>query len=109
MSALCVSAGGALIKFVGRAFTLAWVHSIEKLPIEEDWILEGSRLKLVESRIKGSGAGIEPGEGAELVDGWLRWAPDQPYREHLTLRRSGQAGTGDWTLCIQSDCRPRSP
>ncbi|HEV7253619.1 MAG TPA: DUF1850 domain-containing protein [Mesorhizobium sp.] len=106
MSLLCVSGGGITVKIVASAFTLGWVHSIEKAPIEDAWAIEDGRLRLVESRIKGSGAGIEPGADARLVDGWLRWTPEHPFREKVTLRRSGFEGTGDWTLCLSGKCRP---
>jgi len=106
MSLLCVSGGGVTVKLIASAFTLVWVHSIEKTPVEDAWVIEDARLRLVESRIKGSGAGVEPGPDARLVDGWLRWAPEHPMRDRVTLRRSGYAGTGDWTLCLSGDCHP---
>lgn len=108
MTGLCLLAGGAVTRLAVTAFTLAWVHSIEKIPLEDDWVVEPAGLLMVESRIKGSGAGIEPGEGARLQGGWLRWHPEAPPIPELVLRRSGYPGTGDWTLCTDGTCRPFS-
>jgi hypothetical protein len=32
-------------------------------------------LELVQARVKGSGAGMEPPPEARLVDGWFQWQP----------------------------------
>lgn len=105
MSALCLAAGGVLVRIATTAFTLGWLHSVEKVPIEDDWRIEGDRLRLVESRIKGSGAGIEPAPGARLEGGWYRWEPVDAERREIVLRRSGAAGTGDWTICALGTCQ----
>lgn len=106
MSALCLVAGGAIVRIATAAFTLGWIHSVERIPIEDAWVVEGDHLRLVESRVKGSGAGIEPGTGARLKDGWFSWTPQDAVRSEIVLRRSGVEGTGDWTLCTGGLCRP---
>jgi hypothetical protein len=98
--ALCVGTGGIASKLLVTAFTLAWTHSVERTVWQEDWRVEGDRLVLVESRVKGSGAGMEPGEDAVLRDGWWRSHPPRSVQE-LLLADSGAAGT--WTLCA-GDC-----
>jgi hypothetical protein len=105
VSALCILAAGATITIAAQSFTLGWTHSIERIPIVESWTVEGDRLHLTESRIKGSGAGIEPGEDARREDGWYVWNPVADFRQRITLRRSGFEGTGDWTLCVGDVCR----
>lgn len=104
MSGVCLLAGGAVIRIAAAAFSIGWVHSIEKIPIRDSFVVEGDRLRLTESRIKGSGAGIEPADDARLVDGWYVWAPADPDRDSVVLRRSGAAGTGDWTFCAAGRC-----
>jgi hypothetical protein len=42
------------------AFTLVWTHSIEKVDWQEDWHVTPDGLELVQARVKGSGAGMEP-------------------------------------------------
>ncbi|WP_075215179.1 DUF1850 domain-containing protein [Mongoliimonas terrestris] len=106
MSALCLAGGGALVKIAATAFTLGFVHSIEKIPIVDAFVVAADGLTLVESRIKGSGAGTEPAPDARLQDGWYVWTPADGHRDALVLRRSGVSGTGDWTLCANGACRP---
>ena len=57
---LCLAAGAITASLAIQAFTLAWAHSIEKIRWEEDWRVEENQLHLVEARIKGTGAGMEP-------------------------------------------------
>jgi hypothetical protein len=102
---LCVYAAGALVaKLAGAAaFTLAWTHSIEKIPWEEDWRVTAAGLVLEQARVKGSGAGMEPPPEARLEGGVWRWAPRVPPLPELVLRRSGF--TADWRLCADGRCR----
>ena len=61
------------------------------------------RLVLETARVQGSGAGMEPGPDARLVDGFWVWRPRLAAPE-LVLRRAAQAG--DWQLCDGKDgCR----
>jgi hypothetical protein len=85
------------------AFTLAWTHSVEKILWEEDWRIEGSSLVLVESRVRGSGAGMEPPPGAVLEDGAWHYRPDLPPLPEVLLARSGVVP--DWRLCVDGACR----
>ncbi|TIT38538.1 MAG: DUF1850 domain-containing protein, partial [Mesorhizobium sp.] len=67
---LCILAAGKTMTLTVAAFTLSWTHSVEKTHWQEDWKVLPSGLQIVEARIKGSGAGMEPPEGAVLRDGW---------------------------------------
>lgn len=87
-----------------EAFTLAWTHSIEKIRWEEDWRVEAGRLHIVEARIRGSGAGMEPPEGAVLEDGVWRYAPRLAPVERLRLANSNF--TSGYELCVENRCRP---
>lgn len=100
---LCVLAGGKTLAMAASAFTLAWTHSIEKTAWEEDWLATGEGLRLVEARVKGSGAGMEPPEGAVLRDGWWTWRPEMPARPRLVLAASGATASG-WSVCAGGEC-----
>ena len=101
--ALCLAAGAVLVQIEITRFTLAWLHSVERVRWEEDWRVEGDRLVLVESRIKGSGAGMEPPAEAVLADGYWHYRPQVAPLERIDLARSGMVA--DWQLCIAGKCR----
>lgn len=103
MSALCLAAGGATLRFATGLLTLAWTHSIEKVEWRETWAATPAGLVLVEARVKGSGAGMEPGEGARLDGGFWVWRPARPPIAELRLARSG--ATADWRICEGEVCR----
>lgn len=109
--ALCLAAalGGAAVRLDlpdGR-FSLRWTHSIEKVEWQEDWRLTANGLEAEEARVKGSGAGMEPGENAILRDGWYAWRPATPPLARLVLARSDVVA--DHRLCVGGrDCRPLS-
>lgn len=115
-SADIVSSGESFL--AASRFTLAWTHSRERTRWEEDYRITpadqraGSPLlHLVESRVKGSGAGVDPSPTARLENSWYR---DRPQRRPLTelfLARSEHVA--DYELCVdvtherlESRCRP---
>ena len=102
MMVLCVVAGGKATA-MAAAFTLAWTHSIEKTEWREDWRVTPAGLELVEARVKGSGAGMEPPEGAVLEDGWWVYAPAVPPVPRLVLAASGATVSG-WSICTDGGC-----
>ncbi|WP_353859347.1 DUF1850 domain-containing protein [Azospirillum formosense] len=104
--ALCLSAlGGAVLAALpGPAFTLSWTHSVERTEWREDWRIEDGRLVLIEARVKGTGAGMEPPQGARLAEGWWIWVPAVPPLERLVLAASSH--TPDHRLCAGEECRP---
>ncbi|CAL9530467.1 hypothetical protein SUDANB121_04045 [Nocardiopsis dassonvillei] len=73
--ALRVSDGGEVIGHLplapGEVFTVAYVHSIDGLPIEEDIAVRDGRLVVEATRIRqfGAGMGQIPGEGRGRADG----------------------------------------
>ncbi|ABD89921.1 DUF1850 domain-containing protein [Rhodopseudomonas palustris] len=99
---LCLVSAGALKTLQIAAFTLAWTHSIEKTAWQEDWRVTAQGLQLVEARIKGFGAGMEPPPDARLIDGWFRWHPHNPPQPELALGNS--AAAGEWRLCESGRC-----
>jgi hypothetical protein len=102
LNAACLLVAGALRATIpGDAFTLAWDHSVEKTRWEEDYRVVDDRLVLVQSRIAGFGAGMEPPPGAQLIDGMWRWQPAlSPLAE---LRLTASSYTSDYTLCWRRD------
>ncbi|MBP1682372.1 MAG: hypothetical protein H6Q35_2711 [Proteobacteria bacterium] len=104
MLSLCLSAGSLSASLAIQAFTLAWMHSIEKVRWEEDWLLVAGQLHLVEARIKGSGAGMEPPPGAVLRDGFWHYRPAVAPLDHVNLAHSPY--TKGYELCLVDGCRP---
>ena len=103
---LCLASAGIVKTLVLASFTLAWTHSIEKVEWQEDWRVTGRGLELMQARVKGSGAGMEPPPEARLVDGWFRWQPHRAAMPEVMLGNSGAAG--EWRLCSDGKCRTLS-
>jgi hypothetical protein len=105
LSAVCLLVAGMLRATLPTdAFTLQWRHSVEKTLWEEDYRVEAGRLVLVQSRIAGSGAGMEPPPDATLVDGTWRWRPALPPLPHIRITSS--PFTADYRVCWRGDCHP---
>jgi hypothetical protein len=100
---LCVLVGGHTTALAITAFTLSWQHSVEHTAWSEAWSVGPGGLKLEEARVKGSGAGMDPGPGARLEAGWWIWAPALPPVPDLELAASGATG-GGWRLCHAGGC-----
>ncbi|MBN9602190.1 MAG: DUF1850 domain-containing protein [Afipia felis] len=103
---LCFAAAGVVKVLSVTAFTLAWTHSIEKIEWQEDWHVTSQGLQLVEARVKGSGAGMEPPPEALLVNGWFQWSPKMAPLPQVVLGNSGLAG--EWRICTDGGCRTLS-
>jgi len=97
----CLAAAGLAVHVAASAFSLSWTHTIEHTLWQEEWRVENDRLVLVEARVKGSGAGMEPPPEARLEDGFYVWQP-MIEQDALLLRRDPQAG--DWRLCAAGRC-----
>nr|WP_246316307.1 DUF1850 domain-containing protein [Tepidicella baoligensis] len=112
---ICLSlalAGGPPAVFLPwEHFTLAWMHSIEKVRWEEDYAVVRDAggvwsLQAVESRVKGSGAGMDPPPGAVWRDGWFVHRPAAIRVDVLRLSRSDFVP--DYELCTATGCHPLS-
>jgi len=104
VDAVCLLVAGALRATLATSdFTLAWQHSVEKIRWEERYRVSGAKLDLVEARIQGSGAGIDPPPAARLRDGWWTWRPDTAPLVELRLTLSPY--TRDYDLCWNGRCR----
>ena len=90
-----------------QQFTLAWIHTIEKVRWEEDYaVTEDAALKAVAARVRGSAAGMEPPPDAKLKHGWYEYKPQIRRPEVLRLTRSSFAA--DYEFCSGGACRPMS-
>lgn len=102
MTGACLLLGATVLHLATPDFTLSWTHSIERVEWRETWEVAGQHLTLLESAVKGSGAGMEPGPAARLSDGW--WvSPGGLEVPALTLATSG-ATEGGWTICSGGTC-----
>jgi hypothetical protein len=106
MSLLCLATAATVVHLAAPSFTLAWNHSIEHVRWEEDYRIVGQRLELVEARIQGSAAGMEPPPDARFAGGWWHYAPKDRWHDELLLTRS--PFTADYELCIAGRCRSLS-
>ena len=99
----CLMIAASAVQIAGADFELSWQHSVEKTLWRETWRVEDNRLALHEAAVKGSGAGMDPGEGAVLQDGWWVWTPAPLAVDTLVLAASGATGDG-WHLCSGGSC-----
>ena len=106
MIAACLLAGTVVLaRIPGDTFTLRWMHSVERIAWEEDYQVHPDHLELVGSRVRGSGAGMEPEDGGHWRDG--AWQSDRRLRlDELALTRSPY--TTDYEWCAAGGCRPLS-
>lgn len=103
MGLLCIVAAGKTTAVAASLFTLAWTHSVERTSWQETWRVAPDGLVAVEARVKGSGAGMEPPDGARLEHGWWVYVPTLPPRPELALAASGATFSG-WRLCAGRLC-----
>jgi len=106
IAALCIVAGAVTAAVPTARFTLAWQHSVEKVLWEEDYAIAGGWLLATGTRIRGSGAGMEPPAGSVLQGGAWHYRPADRWLRELQLARSTY--TPDYQLCFDGGCRPLS-
>jgi hypothetical protein len=99
----CLMVGATALQLAAATFTLSWTHSVERTGWHETWEVGTAGLVLREARVRGSGAGMDPGPGARLEGGWWVWLPDLPPQPALVLAASGATGAG-WVLCADGTC-----
>ena len=102
MTGICLVAGLLAVQF-GDAITLRWTHSIQKTVWEEDYRHTAGMLHLVEARIRGTGAGMEPPAGAVLENGAWHYAPAMPPIPRIALSHSSHVPP--YVICDGRRCR----
>lgn len=100
----CLLIGALALALSSDRFTLEWTHSVEKTQWREEWIVRPTGLRLLQASVKGSGAGMEPGPNAVLIDGWWVWKSYLPPMPELVLAASGTTPSA-WRLCDGNNCR----
>jgi hypothetical protein len=102
VDAICLLVAGVVRATLPTAeFKLTWEHSVEKTRWEERYRVDGDALVLVEARVQGLGAGMEPPSSATLTDGWWTW---QPRTRLHTLRLTQSPYVADYALCWREQC-----
>ena len=101
---ICLAAGTLVATLAVNNFTLAWMHSIEKVRWEEDWHTETGALVIDQARIRGTGAGMEPPENAVLEDGVWHYQPAKIRHEVLRLTHSPYVR--GYEFCSGGQCQP---
>ena len=101
---LCILGLGQTVALAAAVFSLSWTHSAEGTRWQETWRVSEAGLLLMEARVEGSGAGMEPSQGAVLRDGSWVFRPELPPQEKLILAASGTTRDG-WILCVDDTCR----
>lgn len=104
MMALCMSAGAVSVTLFVHSFTLAWMHSVEKIRWEEQWKIEGNFLQVTEASVRGSGAGMEPPSDALFKEGAWHYTPHVPPLKAVRLSHSPY--TKEYELCFNGRCTP---
>jgi len=100
---LCILSGAKLTTIAISLFTLSWTHSVEKIEWQENWRINKSNLEIVEARIKGSGAGMDPPENAVLKNGWYVYKPQIGQIKELNLSTSN-TDLVNWKICFSGNC-----
>ncbi|MGA1339669.1 MAG: DUF1850 domain-containing protein [Pelagibacteraceae bacterium] len=100
---LCILSGAKLTTVAISLFTLSWTHSVEKTEWQENWRINNSNLEIVEARIKGSGAGMDPPENAVLKNGWYVYKPQIGQIKELNLSTSN-TDLVNWKICFSGNC-----
>ena len=104
VSGVCLLVAGVVrATLPGSEFSVAWEHSVEKIEWSERYHVEGDRLRIVEARIQGNGAGMQAPAGAMLADGVWSWQPATQLLPELRLTYS--TFTTDYRLCDAGRCR----
>ena len=104
MNAICLVVAGALrATLPTNEVTLAWLHSVEKIRWQERYRVDRGALRLVEARIEGSGAGMDPPPGATFAGGAWTWRPAADRFPRVLLTVSPFAK--DYDVCYGGRCR----
>jgi hypothetical protein len=102
MNGICLVAGLLIAQF-GDDITLRWTHSVQKIVWEEDYRREGNALRLIEARVRGTGAGMEPPPDAVLQDGVWHYVPKLSPLPGMALTHSPHVPP--YVLCSSGLCR----
>jgi hypothetical protein len=107
-AAVCVAiAAGFLTTILPTStVTLRWVHSVEKVPWEEDYATTPDGLIITEARVVQSGAGMEPPQSARFDGTWWRYRPALAALPIVELANSEFAA--GYQICWAGKCEELS-
>lgn len=105
MSGICLGLALSVIQATlpSDSIELSWRHSVEKVQWTEQYRVEDNHLVLTGATIEGSGAGMEPPDGAVFDGKAWHYKPALPPMKGVTLTRS--SFTADYRLCWNGACR----
>lgn len=103
MSGLCLVAG-LLLAPLGEAVTLQWHHSVQKTLWQEDYRRENGAVVLVEARVRGTGAGMDPPPEATYREGAWHYRPALHRFPAVELRHSPYVAP--YEVCVGGHCHP---
>ena len=104
MTGLCLGLAAVIqLSLPINHFTVVWMHSVEKIPWEEDYQVANGTIVPVAARIQGAGAGMDFPDDAVWKDGYWEYHPRLPPLKKLRLTRSHF--TSDYKLCWGDQCR----
>jgi len=104
LNAACLFVAGALRAVIpAHDFTVSWMHSVARTGWEERYQVDGKALRLVEARVQGSGAGMDPPPDAQFRHGWWTWRPSVGALPAIRLTWS--SFTRDYDLCWLGRCQ----
>lgn len=75
----------------GTTVTLAYTHSVEKTPVEDQYTVDDTTLDNTRMRFKSYGWGLPANANVTLDDGWFVYDPDRRY-DHITIQTGAIAG-----------------
>ena len=93
---------GAVLALPTDHLTLEWTHSVQKTLWQEDYRVESGKLVVTEARIQGSGAGMDPPDGAVLANGAWHYRPKLAPLGEIQIAESHFAS--GYTLCWNGAC-----
>ncbi|WP_435345512.1 DUF1850 domain-containing protein [Haloarchaeobius sp. HRN-SO-5] len=79
----------------GTAVTLAYTHSVEKTPVEDRYVVNGTSLDNTQMRFQSYGWGLPAGANVSERDGWFVFDPDRSY-ESVVVQPGRIAGHELW-------------
>lgn len=101
----CIAIAAGLLTTIlpTSTITLKWIHSVEKVPWEEDYLATLNGLVITEARVVRSGAGMEPLESARFDGKWWRYKPALDPLPVVELANS--EFVGGYQVCRAGQCQ----
>jgi hypothetical protein len=99
---ICLAVASLIVDLGVADIELRWTHSVQRTSWAEGWRAGDGGLIPLWARVEGSGAGMEPGEGAVRTGNGWEWRPAIGPLPTLDLARSD--AIDDWRICRSGKC-----